>query len=1155
MRHWLYNDRIADPVERQQAALLQILLAIMLAAMLMAMLLSAALFGLAALAPAALLPNLLLLLSLAGALAILRRGRVRLAVALIIAALLAGQAYALLTEGLADHAAQLLVFVVPIALAGMLLPRAGLLATIALSLAIAGAAVWADLLRGAARPPPPPSAVLVLFLLVAGVLGLFLDRFSSALRQALADATRLAAENDRLYQEAQAQRAQFHATLASLGDAVIAADPAGQITFMNHMAESLTGWRLDEVAGQPLSRIFTIVDESSRAPVESPAARVLQTGAAAGLANHTLLVARDGRALPIDDSGAPIRDAAGQLLGVVLVFRDISERRVAELALRESEARFRTMADSAPVLIWVSDADALYTYFNQPWLEFTGRALEHELGYGWADGLHPDDHARALEAYRSAFAAREPFTVECRLRRADGSYRWVLDTGLPRWAPGGAFAGYIGSCVDITERVFTERRLTAQYSIARILSEAPTLAEASPQILQTIGETLAWDWGALWMLDRDDGLLRCVEIWHAPGIDAHALSEASWRIRFGYGQGMPGQVWQRGESLWVEDINREANFLRVADTSALGLRGAFAVPIRLGASFLGAFEFFRRSTHPLDDALLSGMTAIGRQIGQFTERIQTESALRASEARYRTLVDAIPQITWVMLPSGELEYLSQRWAEYTGRSLELRHGGRWVEAIHPDDRAELVASRTAALAAGTGYELTVRVQRAGAGYRWNLVRVVPLRDEHGVMAWFGTSTDIDDLKQAEVTQRFLTDASKQLAASLDFEATLQTVLRLAVPRLAGWCAVLLYDDERAVAQLAIDYADPAQAPRLRSWRLRAPLERAAPGEAALALGDDLPARPGALPAELLAAEPELPALYRELQSRPALRVPLVARNRVLGSLELIAEPDGRRYSEGERALAEELARRAATALDNAQLYQSAQQAIGVRDQFLSIASHELKTPLTAMLGYTRLMQRRNERERFLAERDQRAINAIESQGRRLESLINLLLDLSRIETGHLQLDLAPLDLRELIERLVDEIQPTLDRHTIALDLPDQPVIVLADPLRLEQVALNLLQNAIKYSPFGGPVAVRLAQDQDQARLEISDAGIGIPAEVLPRLFSRFYRAPNASELHISGTGIGLYVVREIVTRHGGTVEVASVEREGSTFTVRLPLAS
>jgi signal transduction histidine kinase len=232
----------------------------------------------------------------------------------------------------------------------------------------------------------------------------------------------------------------------------------------------------------------------------------------------------------------------------------------------------------------------------------------------------------------------------------------------------------------------------------------------------------------------------------------------------------------------------------------------------------------------------------------------------------------------------------------------------------------------------------------------------------------------------------------------------------------------------------------------------------------------------------------------------------------------------------------------------------AEAAVRVRDEFFSVASHELKTPITALLGNSQLLLRRAARSGTLAERERRSLEVIAEQARRLNRLAAALLDHSRIQAGKLIIERAPLDLCELLRRSADEIRPSLNNHTLELALPPAPVLVLGDDVRLTQVVQNLIGNAVKYSPAGGPIDVRLATDGDWAELQVVDRGLGIPAAALPHLFQQFYRAPNVDTQAISGMGIGLFVIHEIVTQHGGTVAAASVEGHGSTFTVRLPLA-
>lgn len=249
-----------------------------------------------------------------------------------------------------------------------------------------------------------------------------------------------------------AQKNLLSVTLASIGDGVIVTDPRGAITFMNGEAERLTGWKSPDAAGRQLTDVFHIINEETRETIEGPVEKILRMGMVVGLGNHTVLIAKDGREIPIDDSGAPIRSTNGQLFGVVLIFRDFTERKQAEGALREREEHFHTMADSAPVLIWMSGLDKQCTWFNQRWLEFTGRTMEQEVGNGWSEDVHPEDLASCVESYTKGFKARRPFTMQYRLRRHDGAWRWILNSGSPILGPAGEFAGYIGSCIDITEQ-------------------------------------------------------------------------------------------------------------------------------------------------------------------------------------------------------------------------------------------------------------------------------------------------------------------------------------------------------------------------------------------------------------------------------------------------------------------------------------------------------------------------------------------------------------------------------------------------------------------------------------------------------------------------------------------------------------------------------
>jgi len=254
-------------------------------------------------------------------------------------------------------------------------------------------------------------------------------------------------------------------------------------------------------------------------------------------------------------------------------------------------------------------------------------------------------------------------------------------------------------------------------------------------------------------------------------------------------------------------------------------------------------------------------------------------------------------------------------------------------------------------------------------------------------------------------------------------------------------------------------------------------------------------------------------------------------------------------------LIEDLAYRIAMSVDNARLYQQTQTAIRERDQFLSVVAHELKTPLTSMLGYSRLLAHRANPASPLTDREQRALHVIATQTNCFKELIETLLDLSRLQMGHFRIQQVPLELGSLVNQVVEELQATHTDTLLIYQPAPESLFVAGDAVALRQVMRNLLQNAIKYSRPGDRVEVCVEQRAAQVCVSVTDQGIGIPATALPHLFQSFYRAPNAVQHQQHGIGVGLYVVKDLVTLHGGSIAVTSQEGVGSSFTVTLPLAA
>jgi PAS domain S-box-containing protein len=326
----------------------------------------------------------------------------------------------------------------------------------ALAVALSIVIAWHWTLQGSSDLPPYQLAQVVSIGVFAAT-ALAIGVITAAMRATAAEAERLSAvtqfrnaELQSIEAELRHERDRIKVTLDAIDDAVITTDIDGGVTFLNPSAERLTGWRLRDAQGVPLSKVMDLVDEKSRDKIALPMIR--RRPDAARALQSIMLIDRNGKQHPIEDSAAPIISEEGDQIGHVVVFRDVTRARRAQAALEESEDRFRVAADSAPVLIWMSDSTKACDYFNRQWLEFTGRTMAQELGNGWAAGVHPDDLPRCLATFNASFDARQPFKMEYRLRRFDGEYRWVLDDGVPRFAPDGTFVGYIGACMDITDQ-------------------------------------------------------------------------------------------------------------------------------------------------------------------------------------------------------------------------------------------------------------------------------------------------------------------------------------------------------------------------------------------------------------------------------------------------------------------------------------------------------------------------------------------------------------------------------------------------------------------------------------------------------------------------------------------------------------------------------
>ena len=407
------------------------------------------------------------------------------------------------------------------------------------------------------------------------------------------------------------------------------------------------------------------------------------------------------------------------------------------------------------------------------------------------------------------------------------------------------------------------------------------------------------------------------------------------------------------------------------------------------------------------------------------------------------------------------------------------------------------------------------------------------------------------LQDSNENLRFLTEASNTLSSSLDYQTTLHQVARLAVPRIADWCIIDRYEDGK-FRHVAVAHKDPKKVKWAREMRKKYPPDPNAPyglykvvrtgkSEFYPHISDEMLVK--------VAKDKEHLKLLRNVGFTSAMIAPIFVGKKCIGTTTFVSAKTERVYTQEDLVMAEELAQRAGVAIENALLYEEARRAIAVRDDFISIASHELKTPLTSLKIFLQVIQKQLARkgEEAMAKN----LGKIDQEVNKLNLLVGDLLNISRLQHGRLEFTMEKIDLDALVRETVKVIQPTTKKHAIHIEGKIGQMIT-GDIERIKQVIINLLTNAIKYSPQADKILVKLTPQKDAAMVSIRDFGIGIDKEHQSKIFNLFYRAEGKQERTYPGMGIGLYISREIIKRHGGIMTVESEKGKGSEFSFTLP---
>ena len=763
-----------------------------------------------------------------------------------------------------------------------------------------------------------------------------------------------------------------------------------------------------------------------------------------GFSNEYRVDRPDGTQVWVASTGRGLYADDGTVVGMAGVIQDVTDRRRQEEAVRESESRFRVLAEAVPQIVWVTRPDGFHEYYNPRWYDFTGLTEAESVGFGWSTPLHPDDKARAEARWKHSTDTGEPYEVEYRFRGADGAYRWFLAQARPLRDEAGAAVKWFGTCTDIDDRKRAEVALLERARLAALRADVGVNLGGDADIgtvLQRCAEALVRHLDAafarVWLLDEAAGVL---ELRASAGMYTHLDGP---HARVPVGRFKIGRIAESRQPHLTNDVRHDPEIGDPAWAAREGMEAFAGYPLLIGDRVLGVAALFAK--RPLTAAVLADLGALVDGVSQYVERKRAEAAVRASEARFRDLANSMPQIVWSAPPDGRMDYYNERWYEYTGTDRSVSGDESWAHALHPDDLARTGEEWYRAVRSGRTLDMEFRLKdhRTG-GFRWMLARGVPVRDAAGaVVRWYGTSTDIDDAKrtQAELARslerfRLLTEAIPQIVWNADPAGQI-TYFNA---RWLEYTGVLV---DGAADRGWLDAVHPGDAARVyESWHAAVAgvedrftqelrLRRAADGMYRWFLTVAVPLRRSGGDVDQWIGS--MADIHDQKEQAATLEAMVGDRTR-----ELTAEvAERRRAEEKVTATAAELTR------SNGEL-----------EKFAYVASHDLQEPLRKIQAFGDRLATRH--AAALGEQGKDYLDRMQSSAARMRQLINDLLAFSRV-TSKTQ-PFARVDLNKVVADAVDDLHVRVQQTSGVVDVGPLPAID-ADPTQVRQLVQNLIGNA------------------------------------------------------------------------------------------------
>jgi PAS domain S-box-containing protein len=719
------------------------------------------------------------------------------------------------------------------------------------------------------------------------------------------------------------------------------------------------------------------------------------------------------------------------------------------------------------------------------------------------------------------------------------------------------------------------QRLRELSGLATELADARSQAEVARVVIERGMQIAEADVCTLYRLDETG---QALELIADRGL-ATGLRERLMRITDESHNSLTLHTLRAGKSIWVEgpeDYARLFPALATAKVEGPRAHAFWSVPLIVEgqpAGLLG-MGFYRERKFPPDER--SMIETVAQQCAQAL--LRAERLEREAEARgwFTTTLRSIGDAVIATDDTGLVRFMNPVAEKLTGQLEDEARGlplDQVFRIFSEHTRQPVESPVTKVLREGRVVGLAnhtilrhkdgrdIPIDDSGA----------PIRSQDGAL--LGVVLVFRDVsrEKAELARRdFLGRAGQVLVESLDFEVTLNTIAKLAVPTIADWCAVDVLDAKTGeVRQAAVAHVEPEKLEFARSLRERYPPNPAQPHGVMEVIRTGKAELYRQIPAGLLeaaAVDAEHLRLIRQLTLRSGMVVPLKVRGKSIGALTFSYAESGHVYDADDLAFAEDFAVRAGMALENSlvlkevdearalerRLRREAEVASRAKDEFLAMVSHELRTPLNAILGWAQILRSRGPDARI-----NEGLAVIERNAHAQVKLIEDVLDVSRIIGGKLSLEFEQTDLKQVIESSMENVLPSANSKgiSISVEVEEGCSAILADPHRLQQVLMNLLSNAVRFTPAGGRIWVRAQANDSEVRLEVEDNGEGIHRDALPFIFDAFRQADSSTTRRHGGLGLGLAIVKQIVTAHGGKVEVESKgEGAGARFIIDLPLS-